>query len=68
MAGCERGIELQSPNLFHESGITYLQRTITLPDDVRVRGSHSVTIDEPGRYGSPSILELSTFVMSISRI
>ena len=34
---------------FTKSGITYLQRTITLPDDVRVRGSHSVTIDEPGK-------------------
>ena len=34
---------------YTKSGITYLQRTITLPDDVRVRGSHSVTIDEPGK-------------------
>ena len=33
---------------YTKSGITYLQRTITLPDDVRVRGSHSVTIDEAG--------------------
>ncbi len=31
-----------------KSGITYLQRTITLPDDVPVRASHSVAIDEPG--------------------
>ncbi len=29
-------------------GITYLQRNTTLPEDVGVRGSHSVTIDEPG--------------------
>ena len=28
--------------------MTYLQRTTTLPDGVRVRGSHSVTIDEAG--------------------
>ena len=34
---------------YTKSGITYLQRTTTLPDDVRVRGSHSVTIDEPGK-------------------
>ncbi len=34
---------------FTKSGITYLQRTITLPDDVRVRGSHSVAIDESGK-------------------
>ena len=34
---------------YTKSGITYLQRTITLPDDVRVRGSHSVAIDEPGK-------------------
>lgn len=33
---------------YTKSGITYCQRTITLPDDVRVRGSHAVTIDEPG--------------------
>ena len=34
---------------YTQSGITYLQRTITLPDDVRVRGSHSVSIDESGK-------------------
>ena len=34
---------------YTKSGITYLQRTITLPDDVRVRGSHSVTVDDAGR-------------------
>lgn len=34
---------------YTKSGITYLQRTITLPDDVRVRGSHSVTVDEAGK-------------------
>ncbi len=31
-----------------KAGITYLQRTTTLPDGVRVRGSHSVTISEAG--------------------
>ena len=30
------------------AGITCLQRTATLPDGVRVRGSHCVTIGEPG--------------------
>lgn len=34
---------------YTKSGITFLQRTITLPDEVRVRGSHSVTIDESGK-------------------
>ncbi len=34
---------------YTKSGITYQQRTTTLPDDVRVRVSHSVTIDEPGK-------------------
>ena len=29
---------------YKRSGITYLQKTITLPDSVRVRGSHSLTI------------------------
>ena len=33
---------------YTKSGITYLQRNTTLPDNVGVRGSHSVTIDEPG--------------------
>lgn len=34
---------------YTKSGITYLQRTITLPDDVRVRGSHSVIVEEAGK-------------------
>ena len=34
---------------YTKSGITYLQRSTTLPDNVRVRGSHSLTIDEPGK-------------------
>ena len=34
---------------YTQSGLTFLQRTITLPDDVRVRGSHSVSIDESGK-------------------
>ncbi|MCY3676531.1 MAG: hypothetical protein OXH66_02910 [Gemmatimonadetes bacterium] len=33
---------------YTKAGITCLQRTTTLPDGVRVRGSHSVTIGEPG--------------------
>ncbi|MDE2783305.1 MAG: hypothetical protein OXK77_10145 [Gemmatimonadota bacterium] len=33
---------------YTKAGITYLQRTTTLPDGVRVRGSHCVTIGEPG--------------------
>ena len=32
-----------------KSGVTYLQRTTILPENVSVRGSHSVTIDEPGK-------------------
>lgn len=34
---------------YTKSGITYLQRTTTLPDGVRVRGSHSVAIEEAGK-------------------
>ncbi len=34
---------------YTKSGITYLQRTITLPEDVRVRGSHAVVIEDCGR-------------------
>ncbi len=33
---------------YTKAGITCPQRTTTLPDGVRVRGSHSVTISEPG--------------------
>ena len=33
---------------YTKAGITYLQRTTTLPDGVRVRGSHCVTIGEAG--------------------
>ena len=32
-----------------KSGVTYLQRTTILPDNVSVRASHSVTIDEAGK-------------------
>ena len=34
---------------YTQFGITFLQRTITLPDDVRVRGSHSVSIEESAK-------------------
>ena len=34
---------------YTKSGITCLQRTTTLPDGVRVRGSHCVTIGKPGK-------------------
>ena len=34
---------------YAKAGIFYLQRTTTLPDGVRVRGSHCVMIDEPGQ-------------------
>ena len=33
---------------YTKAGITCLQRTTTLPDGVRVRGSHCVAIGEPG--------------------
>ena len=33
---------------YTQSGTTFLQRMITLPDDVRVLGSHSVSIDGSG--------------------
>ena len=42
-------LEFSIRTYYTKSGITYLQRTITLPDDVRVRGSHSVAINEPGK-------------------
>ena len=33
---------------YTKSGITFVQRTITLPNAVRVRGSHSIVIEESG--------------------
>lgn len=42
-------LNYSSRTYYTKSGITYLQRTITLPDDVRVRGSHSISIDESGQ-------------------
>ena len=42
-------LDYSNRTYYTKSGITYLQRTITLPDDVRVRGSHSVAIDESGK-------------------
>ncbi len=50
---------------YTKSGITYLQRTTTVPDGVRVRGSHCVTIGEPGESGSRSIRRPSTYVTSL---
>ena len=47
---------------YTKAGITYLQRPTTLADGVRVRGSHSATIGEPGESGSRSIRRSSTCV------
>ncbi len=44
-----------------KSGITYLQRTIILPDDVHVRTSHSIKLDGPGKIRiifSPGTVDL----------
>ena len=41
-------LDYSARTYYTKAGITYLQRTTTLPDGVRVRGSHSVTIGEPG--------------------
>lgn len=40
---------------YTKAGITCLQRTTTLPDGVRVRGSHCVTIDSLDRFGPHSV-------------
>ncbi|MDE0002438.1 MAG: endonuclease NucS [Rhodospirillaceae bacterium] len=44
----KKALDYSRRTYFTKSGITYLQRAITLPDDVRVRGSHSLTMDKPG--------------------
>ena len=51
---------------YTKPGITCLQRTTTLPDGVRVRGSHCVTIGEPGKSGSRSIRRPSGCAMRSS--
>ena len=40
----KESLDYSTRTYYTKSGITYLQRTITLPDDVCVRGSHSVTM------------------------
>ena len=45
----KQALDYSARTYYTKSGITYLQRAITLPDDVRVRGSHSLTIDKPGK-------------------
>lgn len=42
-------LDYSNRTYYTKAGITYQQRTTILPDDVRVRGSHSVTIDDAGR-------------------
>ena len=44
-----KSLDYSVRSYYTKSGITYLQRTIILPDDVPVRASHSVTIDGPGK-------------------
>lgn len=46
---------------YTKSGITYLQRTIILPDDVHVRTSHSIKVDSPRKIRiifSPGTVDL----------
>ena len=45
----KQALDYSARTYYTKSGITFLQRTITVPEDVRVRGSHSLTIDRPGK-------------------
>ena len=45
----KESLDYSTRTYYTKSGITYLQRTITLADGVRVRGSHSLTIDDHGK-------------------
>ncbi|MYB06441.1 MAG: hypothetical protein F4Y24_08810 [Gemmatimonadetes bacterium] len=51
---------------YTKAGITYLQRTTTLPDGARVRGSHCVTIGEPpGKSGSRSKIRITFYPAAV---
>ncbi len=43
----QKSLDYGTGKYYTQSGITFQQRTITLPDKVRARGSHSISIDRP---------------------
>ncbi len=47
--GVKKSLGYSVGSYYKKSGITYLQRTITLPDNAPVRASHSVTLEEIGK-------------------
>ena len=56
-----KSLDYSVKSYYTKSGITYLQRTIILPDDVHVRTSHSVKVDGPGKIRiifSPGTVDL----------
>ncbi len=44
-----KSLDYSVKSYYTKTGITYLQRTIILPDDAHVRTSHSVKVDGPGK-------------------
>ena len=56
-----KSLDYSVKSYFTKSGITYVQRTIILPDDVHVRTSHSIKVDSPGEIRiifSPGTVDL----------
>ena len=56
-----KSLDYSVKSYYTKSGITYLQRTIILPDDVHVRTSHSIKVDSPGEIRiifSPGTVDL----------
>ena len=56
-----KSLDYSVKSYYTKSGITYLQRTIILPDDVHVRTSHSVKVDGPEKIRiifSPGTVDL----------
>ena len=45
----KKSLDYSVGSYYKKSGITYLQRTITLPDNAPVRASHSVTLENSGK-------------------
>ena len=56
-----KSLDYSVKSYYTKTGITYLQRTIILPDDAHVRTSHSVKVDGPGKIRiifSPGTVDL----------
>lgn len=56
-----KSLDYSVKSYYTKTGITYVQRTIILPDDAHVRASHSIKVDSPGKIRiifSPGTVDL----------